>query len=152
HQAARDHRWGIEPRHMQEINAALTQNHRQVKMRPERTGFSGVVEQVEILRQGVELLHVLALADQQVARRGVLAGQLVDYVTYVGADAEIAGAADVNRYAHRPPGVRNWRDVSRRDRACRPAPGNATGRAGIARPVQPPRRGCAARGPHLRYA
>ena len=75
----------IEPRHVEEVHAALAQQKRQVYVRVERAGLGLVFEQLEIIGKRIELRDVRRLADQQVFRLAVGPGKLVDDVADVGA-------------------------------------------------------------------
>src|SRR5579862_1924783 len=89
----------------------------QVRMKGARIGR--VVEQGEIFGQGIEFIEMRLLADQQIFRVVARARKLVDDVTDVSADSEIAGAPDIDCDTHRrrrsarggaAPGKR-WSDV-----------------------------------------
>ena len=116
HQPRRHHGRRVEPGHVQHIHAALAQQPGQVQVRVKGPGLVRVFEQLEICGQRIEFLEVPAAGRSAGIRESwSSARKLVDDVADVGAEAVVAGAADIDGHAHR------CAALSARCRGSRPA-------------------------------
>ena len=92
---AGNHGRRVKPRHVEQVDFVIFEKDRQMKVRAEAAGLSGVAQKLKIFGERADFIQVALLADQQVFIFGIEARQLQQDVAHIGADAEIARAADV---------------------------------------------------------